>query len=373
MPTDDIKRFHANRQDEIDSASQYHAMAASEPDPDVAKIYRELAAIEEKHAAFWEDELRKVGVEPGPRRPSWRARVLAWTSRRLGARSVLPTIAQKEMAGRDEYAGQRETAHTRMPAQERSHARVLASLSRRRRGAPGSELARIEGRHRNVGGNALRAAVLGANDGLCSNLSLVMGIAGATTQSNVILVTGTAGLLAGACSMALGEWISVTSARELAERELRTEAAELAAAPEEEREELELIYQAKGIAKEDAKQMSEAVIADQGAALDVLAREELGLDPEDLGGSPWTAAGTSFVLFAIGAIIPLAAFLFLTGTTAIVVSAAMSALALFGIGAAITIFTGRPALSSGLRQLVLGLAAAGLTFGVGHLLGVAVS
>lgn len=374
MPAiDDIKRFRANRQDEVDSASQYHAMAASEPDPDVARIYRELAAVEEKHAAFWEEQLRGAGVDPGPRTPSWRARVLAWTARRLGARSVLPTIAQKEMQTRDEYAGQSETAHTRMPAQERSHARVLASLEKRRRGAPGSELARIEGRHRNVGGNALRAAVLGANDGLCSNLSLVMGVAGATTESKVILVTGCAGLIAGACSMALGEWISVTSAKELAERELRTEAAELAAAPEEEREELELIYQAKGIPKEEAKQMSEAVIADQGAALDVLAREELGLDPEDLGGSPWTAAATSFVLFAIGAIIPLAAYFFASGTTAIVVSAAMSALALFGIGAAITIFTGRPALTSGLRQLVLGLAAAGLTFGVGHLLGVAVS
>jgi VIT1/CCC1 family predicted Fe2+/Mn2+ transporter len=369
----DIERFVANRQDEVDSASQYHAMAASEPDPDVAKIYRELAAVEEKHAAFWEDQLRKAGVEPGPRRPTWRARVLAWTARRLGARSVLPTIAQKELAARDAYAEQSETAHTRMPAQERSHARVLASLEKRHRGAPGSELARIEGRHRNVGGNALRAAVLGANDGLCSNLSLVMGVAGATTNSSVILVTGCAGLVAGACSMALGEWISVTSARELAERELRTEAAELAAAPEEEREELELIYQAKGIAQPEAKRMSEAVIADQGAALDVLAREELGLDPEDLGGSPWTAAATSFVLFAVGAIVPLVAFFFASGITAIAVSVAMSALALFGIGAAITIFTGRPALASGLRQLVLGLAAAGLTFGVGRLLGVAIS
>jgi VIT1/CCC1 family predicted Fe2+/Mn2+ transporter len=371
--TADIKRFHANRQDEVDSASQYHAMAATEPDPDVVKIYRELAAIEEKHAAFWEDQLRKAGVEPGPRRPSWRARALAFAARRLGARSVLPTIAQKEMSDRDAYAGQSETAHTRMPAQERSHARVLASLARRRRGAPGSELARIEGRHRNVGGNALRAAVLGANDGLCSNLSLVMGVAGATTQSNVILVTGCAGLLAGACSMALGEWISVQSAKELAERELRTEAAELAAAPEEEREELELIYQAKGIAKDEARKMSEAVIADQGAALDILAREELGLDPDDLGGSPWTAAGTSFVLFAIGAIIPLVAFLVTSGVTAIAISVGMSALALFGIGAAITIFTGRGAIRSGMRQLVLGLAAAVLTFGVGHLLGVAVS
>lgn len=371
-PADDVRRFLANRQDEIDSAAQYRAMADSEPDEGVAKIYRELADVEDKHATFWEKQLTSRGVEIPPRKPSWRARVLTWTARTFGARVVLPTVTTREMAGRNEYAAQKETEHTRMSAQERSHARVLTSLMKRATGAAGSELARVEGRHRNVGGNALRAAVLGANDGLCSNLSLVMGVAGATASSSAILVTGFAGLLAGASSMALGEWISVTSSRELAQRELETERAELEHAPEEEQEELQLIYAAKGIPKDEAKQLAEAVFRDQGAALDVLAREELGLDPDELGGSPWTAAWTSFVLFTIGAIFPVLPFLFASGWTAVIASVGLSSLVLFGIGAAITIFTGRSVWRSGGRQLLLGLAAAGLTFGLGRLLGVAV-
>src|SRR3954463_1385631 len=310
MVDDNLRRFRANRQDEVDSAAQYRAMAAAEPDAGVARIYRELAEVEEKHAGFWETKLRDHGLDPGPRRPSWRARVLAWTARRLGPRMILPTIAQSEAVSRNDYAAQSETQHTQMPAQERSHARVLQAMLKRPEGVPGSELARVEGRHRNVGGNALRAPVLGANDGLCSNLALVMGVAGASTSGHAILVTGLAGLVAGACSMALGEWVSVTSSRELAERELRIEGDELAAAPEEEREELQLIYEAKGIPKDEARLLSARLLGDRGAALDVLAREELGIDPDELGGSARVAAITSFLLFAFGAMFPVLPYVF---------------------------------------------------------------
>lgn len=371
MADDDLRRFRANRQDEVDSAAQYRAMADAEPDPGIARVYLELADVEEKHAGFWEARLRERGVEPEPRRPSWRARVLVWTARRFGARAILPTVAQREAVSRNDYVGQSETAHTRMPAQERSHARMLKSMLTRSEGVAGNELARVEGRHRTVGGNALRAAVLGANDGLCSNLALVTGVAGASTSSHAILVTGVAGLLAGACSMALGEWISVTSSRELAERELRVERDELAAAPEEEREELQLIYEAKGIPKDEARQLSQRLLDDHGAALDVLAREELGIDPGELGGSARVAATTSFLLFAFGAVFPVLPYLVASGTPAILASLAVSSLALFGIGAAITLFTGRPVWISGGRQALLGLAAAGLTFGLGSLLGTA--
>jgi VIT1/CCC1 family predicted Fe2+/Mn2+ transporter len=370
---DDLARFRANRQDEIDSAAQYRAMAEAEPDAAVARVYRELADVEDKHAGFWEAKLRERGADPGPRRPSWRARVLAWTARRFGPRVILSTVAEREAVSRNDYAAQSETAHTRMPAQERSHARVLKAMLKRPDGVPGAELARVEGRHRTVGGNALRAAVLGANDGLCSNLALVMGVAGASTSSHAILIAGLAGLVAGACSMALGEWVSVTSSRELAERELRVESDELAAAPEEEREELQLIYEAKGIPKAEARQLSLRLLDDHGAALDVLAREELGIDPADLGGSARVAAITSFVLFALGAMVPVLPYLLASGTEAVVASIAISGLALFGIGAAITLFTGRPVWISGGRQILLGLAAAGLTYGVGSLLGAAVS
>jgi len=368
---DEVKRYRAMWQDEIDSAALYGAMAEGEPDAAVARVYRELAAMETKHAGFWADRLSKRGAPPGPPRASWRARLLAWTARRLGARIVLPTVASREYADRNTYLKHPETQGTRMTAQERTHARVLQSLLLNPGGAPGGELARVEGRHRNASGNALRAAVLGANDGLCSNLSLVMGVAGASTNGHVILLSGFAGLLAGAFSMALGEWISVKSSRELAEREMGVERDELAAAPEEEREELQLIYEAKGLSPDEARQLSSRLVEEPAHALDVLTREELGLDPDQLTGSAGTAALTSFSLFAFGAVFPVGPFLFLTGPRAVVASIAVSSAVLFGVGAAITVFTGKPVWRSGGRQLILGLVAAGATFALGRALGVA--
>ncbi len=190
-----------------------------------------------------------------------------------------------------------------MPAEERSHARLLQSLSGGV-GVEGTALGRLEGRHRAASGNALRAAVLGANDGLLSNFSLVMGVTGAQVSADTILVTGLAGLLAGAGSMAMGEWISVQSARELAGHQLEIEAREIEEIPDEEREELALIYEAKGLDRESARALAERQIADRSTALDTLAREELGIDPDELGGSAAVAAGTSFVLFSFGAILP---------------------------------------------------------------------
>jgi VIT1/CCC1 family predicted Fe2+/Mn2+ transporter len=374
MPGDsDVNRYHDMWQDEIDSATQYKAMADGEPDERVARVYRELAAMEEKHAAFWGGQLEKRGAPPGPPRASWRARLLSWAARRFGARLVLATVATREYADRNAYLAHPETKGTRMTAQERTHARVLQSLLLHPAGATGSEVARVEGRHRNASGNALRAAVLGANDGLCSNLALLMGVAGASTNGHIILLTGMAGLLAGACSMALGEWVSVTSSRELAEREMNVERDELAAAPEEEREELQLIYEAKGLPAEEARQLSQRLVEEPKHALEVLTREELGLDPEELTGSARTAAITSFLLFAFGAFFPVAPFLFLDGRAAVAVSVAVSSAVLFGVGAAITVFTGRSVWRSGGRQLLLGLVAAGVTFALGRALGVALN
>ncbi|HET9934225.1 MAG TPA: hypothetical protein VFQ35_26165, partial [Polyangiaceae bacterium] len=171
-----IERYRRNRQDEIDSAAQYHAMADGERDQRTARLYRALAAMEEKHAAFWEDRLRKENASVPPPSPSFRARVLSFVARRFGARTVLPTVATREYQDRDVYRAQPETQGTKMVAQEWSHARVLQSLLvEHAEGAPGAEVARVERQHRRVGGNALRAAVLGANDGLCSNLALIMG------------------------------------------------------------------------------------------------------------------------------------------------------------------------------------------------------
>ena len=374
MPTPrDVRRYRANWQEEIDSAARYRAMADGEPDAGRAQVFRELAGMEEKHAGFWEKRLTDAGAPPGPCRLSTRARILIWLARRFGPESIIATVAADEYAARRGYDSQAETAGTGMRSQERLHARLLGSLAARGRGASGAEVGRLEGRHRNVGGNALRAAVLGANDGLSSNLSLVMGVAGAATDHRAVVLAGVAGLVAGAASMALGEWISVTSSRELAEREMDTERSEIELEPEDERAELELLYRAKGLDPAEARSLSAEIISRPEAALDVLAREELGLDPEELGGSPWTAAGTSFVLFAFGAIIPLVPFFLARGTAAVLWSVGLSAIALFGTGAAITLFTGRGVLRTGLRQLILGLGAAAVTYGIGKLVGVAIA
>jgi VIT1/CCC1 family predicted Fe2+/Mn2+ transporter len=237
----------------------------------------------------------------------------------------------------------------------------------------GAALAQLEGRHRSAGGNALRAAVLGANDGLVSNFSLIMGVAGAEVANSTIVLTGIAGLLAGAISMALGEWISVQSSRELYQKQIKIEREEIAASPEEEAEELALIYQARGLEENAARQLAQQIMSSADSALEALSRDELGINPEELGGSAWEAAITSFLLFAIGAIIPLIPFFFLSGGTAIVVSAIFGAIGLFAIGAVITLFTGRSVLYSGTRQMLFGLAAAAVTFLIGRLIGVSVA
>jgi VIT1/CCC1 family predicted Fe2+/Mn2+ transporter len=369
----DVDRYRANLQSEVDGAAQYRAMAEGESRGNVADLYRKLAAIEEKHATFWEDRLRASGHPAGPRRPSWRARTLSWVARRFGAQMILPTVATGEYSSRNSYLAHPETLGTSMTEEERMHARVLENLlTKSKKGVEGPTLGRLEGRHRSVGSNALRAGVLGANDGLCSNLSLVMGVAGATVDHRVILMTGLAGLLAGSFSMALGEWVSVTSARELAQREVAIEKSELLENPEEEREELQLIYESKGLTVREAKELSAKLMKDPGTALDALSREELGIDPDELTGSPWVAAVTSLLLFALGAIVPVLPFFFLSGLEGAVVSLAAGATGLFAIGAAITLFTGRSVWFAGGRQLLLGLAAAAATFGIGKAIGVAI-
>lgn len=367
---DKSDRYRSNLQGELDSAALYRTLSESEASPQMREVYRRLAAIEEKHAALWREQLAKVGDTAGKYRAGLRTRILAWLARRFGAALVLPMVGAIERADQGMYDNQPEAQAGGLPAMERSHSRILAAATRPLAGGlSGSALAQLEGRH-HTGGNALRAAVLGANDGLVSNLSLVMGVAGAEFASRTVLITGLAGLLAGAFSMAMGEWLSVTSARELYGRQIATEESELREIPAEEREELELIYQAKGLPADKAKQLAARIIANPETALDTLVREELGIDPEDLGGSAWTAGGTSFLLFSLGAIFPVAPFFFASGFAAVAASVAVSALGMFLIGAGTTLFTGRGVLFSGLRQVAIGLAAAGLTFGLGRLIGV---
>ena len=369
---DAASRYRANLQGEVDGASLYRALAEAEKDPHLSEVYRRLSAVEEAHAEFWRKQLGRVGANVGRLQPGWRTRMLAWLARRLGPQFVLPTISDFEKRDSRQYDKQKEAVAGGLHMAERSHNRVVqAVVYSLPGGVSGGALARLEGRHR-MGGNALRAAVLGANDGLVSNLSLVMGVAGAAADSRAILLTGLAGLVAGACSMAMGEGLSVTSSRELNQRQIDIEADELARMPDEEKEEMVLIYQAKGLGETQARDLAERLMANKETALDTLVREELGIDPAELGGSPWTAAASSFGLFAAGAIFPVAPFFWLSGVPALLASLAASGLALVLIGGGTSLFTGRGLVISALRQLLIGFAAAAVTYGIGHLVGVSI-
>ena len=268
----DIERYCTNYLAEQEGSELYKSLAKTERDPHLAELYRRMAETEQRHASIWADYLHKAG-EPVPTYTTgWRIRMIIWLAKRFGVNSVLPMVTSMESGASHDYDTQPEARAAGMPKDERSHERLFRSVEITGDGVAGPALARFEGRHRGTGGNALRAAVLGASDGLTTNLSLVMGVAGANLPGHTILFTGLAGMLAGALSMSIGEWLSVQSARELYTHQIAVERQELLEMPEEEREELALIYEAKGIDRETANRMAERIMAQGEAALDTLAR-----------------------------------------------------------------------------------------------------
>ena len=370
--TIDADRYREFFTEEINAAHLYRVAAELEEDPRLSDVYVRLAETEEKHARLWREKLEESGAAVPSAEPDLRTRLLVRIARRFGPGILTQVMASTEMSGRTMYDDEPGAAGTSLATDERSHAVVLDALRSTGSGVRGGVLARMEGRHKAVGGNALRAAVLGANDGLVSNTSLVMGVAGAAFTASAVLLSGLAGLLAGVVSMALGEWLSVQSSRELHQSQIESERQEILEMPEAEAEELALIYEAKGMAPEEARRAAQDVMKDPDAFLDTKVREELGIDPEELGGSAWEAAIASFFLFAAGAIIPVIPFFFLTGGVAILWSLGLAAIGLFLLGAATALVTGTGVLRTGTRSLVLGLVAAGVTYGIGTLLGVTV-
>jgi len=353
--------------DELAGAALYRALAERAGDRR-RDVLLELADAEERHAAHWATLLAERGiVDPKPPRASLRVRVLSLLARRLSTDTVLPLVLKLEAADAEKYDSIAE-APASMAAQERAHGKAVSALVG---GATGQRIARAEGRHRVGAAGALRAGVFGFNDGLVSNLSLVMGVFGGTGNSKFLLLAGVAGLVAGAFSMATGEWISVRSQRELFEHEIAMERDELAHFPEEEREELALIFRAKGVEREQAEELAQRLMSRPETALDTLVREELGIDPSELV-SPWVAAVSSFATFALGAAIPVIPFMIGSGGAALASAAVLSGLMLLGVGAAISVFTGRPALRNGLRMLTIGALSSAATFGVGKLVGVSI-
>jgi vacuolar iron transporter family protein len=365
----DIERYRTNYLAEREGSELYTSLSQTERDPHLAELYRRMAETEQRHANIWADYVSKSGETVPTYTAGWRIRMIIWLAKRFGVNSVLPMITSMESGASHDYDTQPEARAAGMPKDERSHERLFRSVELTGGGVAGPALARFEGRHRGTGGNALRAAVLGASDGLTTNLSLVMGVAGANLPGHTILFTGLAGMLAGALSMSIGEWLSVQSARELYTHQIAVERQELLEMPQEEREELALIYEAKGIDRETANRMAERIMSQGEAALDTLAREELGIDPEELGGSAWTASIMSFILFAVGAVIPVIPFAFGSGTVAVLISLLLGTLGFFIVGVGITLTTGAPLLKSAGRQVLLGLAAAAITFGLGSLVG----
>lgn len=371
--SDDATRYRENFTDEVNAAYLYRIAAELESDEVISGVYVRLADTEEKHAQLWREKLEEAGATVPSPEPDARSRVLAWLARRMGPGILTQVMASTEMSGRTMYDDQPEADGTSLAADERSHAVVLDALrSGAGSGVTGGMFARMEGRHRAVGGNALRAAVLGANDGLVSNTSLVMGVAGAAFSATAVLLSGLAGLLAGAVSMALGEWLSVQSSRELHQSQIESERYEILTMPEAEAEELALIYEAKGMSQQEAERAARDVMKDPDAFLDTKVREELGIDPEELGGSAWEAAIASFFLFAAGAVIPVFPFFFLSGGAAVLWSLGLAAIGLFLLGAATALVTGTGVLRTGARSLILGLVAAGVTYGIGSVLGVTI-
>ncbi|MBI2357319.1 MAG: VIT1/CCC1 transporter family protein [Deltaproteobacteria bacterium] len=365
---EDLGRYRANYLTEMDGIALYRSLAAAEKDEKRAAIFERLARAEERHAHRWARLLQAAGETVPVYRPSARVRVLGWLARALGTQRVLPIISSLEARDQAGYLGQPEASG--LPAEERAHARALRAMEPQ---LTGQET--IMGRerwHLMSRAGSLRAAVFGINDGLVSNFSLVMGFAGAEARPEYILLAGVAGLLAGAFSMAAGDYISMSAQRELFEQQIAMEKQELEMSPKEEEEELSLIYQAKGIPEEEANLLAHRIIQNPKTAIDTLAREELGLDPSQLG-SPWGAAASSFFAFILGASVPVLPYLVFSKNTALLMSASWSCLALFGVGALISIFTARGPLSSGLRMLGIGLLASAITFCVGWLLGVSVA
>lgn len=366
-----IRRYQANLDDEIDGIAIYQLVAKAEKDPDRKRVFEELSTVEERHANVWRKKLQDAGVEPREHGPSLKIRMLGLAARTFGVRSVLPIIRSLEAGAYGAYMAQDEAAQAIAP-DEREHRLTMSRMARGGTGEAANAVEAITSRerwHKTGSGGTLRASIFGISDGLVSNTSLVMGFAGATTAADFILLAGLAGLLAGAFSMAAGEYVSMRAQRELFERQIELERAELESMPEEEAKEISLIYQAKGFPKAQADATAARLMENPEVALDTLVREELGLDPSELG-SPWGASIGSFVAFALGAMVPVVPFFFGSAATGVVaLSAALSGLALFGVGAGVSLFTGRSTLYSGGRQVALGAAAAAVTYGIGSLIG----
>ena len=342
-----LDRWHTEKQ----AAWLYRVLAQIEKDPCRSSMFEALSQAAEEQAAILRSDVKKSGADTPRFAPSLRALCVASIARRAGIQPARPLLAALKVRGLSVYGSKLSASGHPMPR----------------------SLDDVGARHARRGKNGvLRAGVFGFNDGLVSNTSLILGVTGAAASQQTLLLTGIAGLLAGAFSMAAGEYISMRSQRDLFEHQIAEERDELERYPEEEAEELALIYQGRGVPIEAARKLSFAMLNDKEAMLDTLAREELGLNPDELG-SPWGAAISSFLAFAFGAVVPLVPFFVRGLDHRVEYACGLSAVALVAVGATLSLFSGKNALVGGLRMLAIGAAAGAATFGIGRLIGVSIS
>ncbi|PKO92651.1 MAG: hypothetical protein CVU15_05935 [Betaproteobacteria bacterium HGW-Betaproteobacteria-1] len=337
--------------EEKHSAYLYQVIASKEPQANRQSLFSQLGDEAVKQAGLWEEEARKTGLQMPTYRPSVRVRIVALLIRFFGPCRIKSILAATKIRGLSVYSCKRSPGSHPLPVNVEEVGASHQGVS-------------------NSGG--LRAAVFGVNDGLVSVACLVLGVAGAATDQQIILLTGVAGLMAGAFSMAAGEYVSMRSQREMFEHQIHLEREELAQYPEEEAHELMLIYMARGMQAEEAKALAARMIADPELGLDTLTREELGLNPEELG-SPWVAAISSFLSFMVGGLIPLLPYIFGHGPNALLVTILLTGASLFSVGAVLSLFSGRSPWYGGMRMLLIGAAAGGLTYLIGALVGVSLA
>jgi VIT1/CCC1 family predicted Fe2+/Mn2+ transporter len=369
----DADQSLANLRLERDAILLYDALARIEKDPGRAAAFERIAANERRHAEVWAAKLRErgVAVPTAPTRPRPRVAAILLLARLFGTKAVSDLVTALEGDEEESYGAQSSPETEAIAADEREHAEIWKKLKDPEY-HPDRDIAGRERWHRSGRSGTLRAVIFGVSDGLVSNLALVMGVAGAAGQGgHFILLAGIAGLLAGAFSMAAGEYISMQSQRELFERQIALERAEMEAMPEEEEAEMAALYRAKGFREDEAKAIAHRLFEDPERALEQLIREELGLDPGELG-APFRAAFGSFIAFAVGAFVPVLPYLVGGGAAAFTVSIVLSLIALFAVGAAVSLLTGRSVLFSGARQVGIGAVAAIVTFFVGTVIGVSV-
>ena len=356
--------YRAYLKGELKAAAVYIAMADVDKDTERAEVFRRLAQAEMRHASRWAE---KLGMEPSTLAPSHGGigfLLLRWAARRFGTIRMIPFLLRGESRDINAYASDPEAGD--FAKEERTHGRTLRGLTGN---GDSTDAVRSERGHYGSTSGNLRAAVLGVNDGLVSNFSLVMGVAGGTSDPGIVLLAGVAGLLAGAFSMAAGEYVSMRSQRDVFEHQISLERSEMEMWPEEEEEELALIYQSKGLSKEEAALVAKRMMADSEIALDTMVREELGLNPSELG-SPWGASLSSFLSFIAGALVPILPYIFGANSMTIPLSAALSAGALITVGGALAWISNVNPVWGALRMLVVGCAAAAVTFGIGSLIGI---